>query len=210
MDAHPSLDADLPTRRLRRISRPIQTWARRDANARRHLTVSPARDPLPRMPTWCAAHIVIPIAPPTQPMRRTSRTLSTAAALVCLAAACAPRPAAFPAPVAGGQAWVEDRLYFGRGIAGGDSVTDAQWAEFLRERVTPRFPDGLTVFHAAGQWRNPDGSIQREGTLVLDLLHPGTMAADTAVEGIARDYETRFRQQSVLRVTTPATVRFVQ
>src|SRR5262249_4797549 len=38
---------------------------------------------------------------------------------------------------------VADRLYFGRAIPGGGSVSDAAWTKFLEEVVTPRFPEGL-------------------------------------------------------------------
>src|SRR5687768_12410641 len=59
---------------------------------------------------------------------------------------------------------VTDRLYFGRGVRDGETVSDSAWAAFLREVVTPRFPDGLTVYRAEGQWREDDGLILREQT----------------------------------------------
>ena len=44
------------------------------------------------------------------------------------------------------------RLFFGlHGSAG--MVSEREWALFLGQIVTPRFPDGLTVFEASGQWR---------------------------------------------------------
>lgn len=33
-------------------------------------------------------------------------------------------------------------------------VSDEDWRAFLAAEVTPRFPDGLTVIDAAGQWRD--------------------------------------------------------
>jgi hypothetical protein len=46
-------------------------------------------------------------------------------------------------------------LFFGRGIKGRESLTDAEWAEFSAQTIIPNFPDGFTVFDGEGQWRNP-------------------------------------------------------
>src|SRR5260370_23477088 len=48
-------------------------------------------------------------------------------------------------------------LMFGRSIAGHLRVDAAAWSRFLAREITPRFPDGLTVLDAAGQWRGPGG-----------------------------------------------------
>jgi hypothetical protein len=53
----------------------------------------------------------------------------------------------------GGDGVLQAELLFGRNIEGRANVSDAQWTDFLGREVTPRFPDGLTVFEAAGQWR---------------------------------------------------------
>lgn len=63
---------------------------------------------------------------------------------------------------------VVEQLFFGRNMPGGQVVSDSAWINFLSEVVTPRFPDGLTVFQAAGQWRGADGKIEREASFVLD------------------------------------------
>ena len=42
------------------------------------------------------------------------------------------------------------------------SVSELEWQIFLRDEVTKRFPDGLTVWEAEGQWLSPAGSIDRE------------------------------------------------
>ena len=41
-------------------------------------------------------------------------------------------------------------LMLGRGKA-----NDLRWTQFLAREVTPRFPDGLTVYETTGQWRDP-------------------------------------------------------
>lgn len=124
-------------------------------------------------------------------------------------AGCAPAMRA-PAPVPAEEAWVADRIFFGRAIPGGGTVSDEEWAAFLAEVVTPRFPDGLTVWRAEGQWRDAQGGIVREPTFVVELLHPPDVQADAAVEAIAAEYKRRFRQESVLMTRAPAAVRFYE
>lgn len=133
-----------------------------------------------------------------------SRTVSRALLLLALAAApaCAPAVASTPSPApAAGETWVTDRLYFGRAIPGGGSVSDEAWNTFLRDVVTPRFPAGLTVWRADGQWREESGNIVREPSFVMELFHPGDARADAAVREIVAEYRRRFGQDAVLRVT---------
>ena len=59
-----------------------------------------------------------------------------------------------------------------------------QWRQFLAEVVTPRFPQGLTVWPASGQWRTQDGSITREASYALNLLHADDDANEAAVRAI--------------------------
>src|SRR5487761_1103704 len=66
-------------------------------------------------------------------------------------------------------------LFFARGISGRAPVTDAEWAEFAAQTVTPNFPDGFTVFDGQGQWRNPHtGHLARDPTKVLLVAAPRT------------------------------------
>jgi len=61
------------------------------------------------------------------------------------------------------QSAVQDSLYFGTARAIG-IVTSEEWSKFLEVAVAPRFPQGLTVSQAWGQWRGADGSIVGEST----------------------------------------------
>jgi hypothetical protein len=132
--------------------------------------------------------------------------------LAMAASACAPpRPPAGPAAASGAAAdtaWVSDVLYFGRSIPGGGSVADAEWEAFLREVVTPLFPDGLTVWEAHGQWRGVDGQVAREDSRVVQVVHRPSGVADSALARIAAEYRRRFRQESVLRVRSRVEVAF--
>lgn len=93
---------------------------------------------------------------------------------------------------------VSETLYFGAAEPNG-LVDDAEWTPFLAEWVTPRFPDGLTVWHATGQWRGADGRIVEEPSRILYLVHAGDEASKRKVEEIASAYKRRFHQEAVLR-----------
>ena len=107
----------------------------------------------------------------------------------------------------GEQVSLHDSLYFGTAKPGG-AVTPEEWAEFLKSTVTPRFPQGLTVWQASGQWRGSDGAILREASHVLNLVHPNDAASEKAVLEIVAAYKSRFQQEAVLRVKTHACASF--
>ena len=88
-------------------------------------------------------------------------------------------------------------LYFGLARPKG-AVSELEWQLFLRDEVTRRFPDGLTVWEAEGQWRTPAGSIDHEQSKVLLLVHPDTPAARQSVLALIETYRKTFEQQSVL------------
>ena len=88
-------------------------------------------------------------------------------------------------------------LYFGRTRPRG-SVSELEWQMFLRDEVTQRFPGGLTVWEAEGQWQTAAGSIDHEQSKVLLLVHPDTAAARQSVLAVIEAYRKTFEQQSVL------------
>jgi hypothetical protein len=71
-------------------------------------------------------------------------------------------------------------LYFGTTRPKG-TVSELEWPVFLRDEVTKRFPDGLTVWDAQGQWRTSGGTIDQERTKVLLLVHADSGTARAAV-----------------------------
>jgi hypothetical protein len=102
---------------------------------------------------------------------------------------------------------IDDRLYFGRSIPAGGFVSEAQWEEFVRTVITPRFPEGLTIFQTRGQWLDPRGAIVREDGYVVEVNHPRSAKTEAAIEEIAREYKRRFGQDAVLRISTPSEFR---
>jgi hypothetical protein len=102
-----------------------------------------------------------------------------------------------PACGAASKAQVRTTLYFGLQRPKG-AVSELEWQMFLRDEVTSRFPDGLTVWEAEGQWRAPDGVISHERSKVLLLVHADTPQARDAVQAVIAKYRKAFEQESVL------------
>jgi hypothetical protein len=92
-------------------------------------------------------------------------------------------------------------LYFG-GARPRGSVSELDWQIFLRDEVTPRFPNGMTVWDAEGQWRGSEGEIAHERTKVLLIMHPDTEAARRAIRAVIDRYRKAFDQESVLWETS--------
>lgn len=100
-------------------------------------------------------------------------------------------------------------LLFGRDIGNRVGVSQSAWARFLAREMTPRFPDGLTVTDAVGQWRDRDsGRIVREPSKRVEIVLPGNDDDESRLEAIVTAYKRRFRQQSVGVILRPACVAF--
>ena len=117
-----------------------------------------------------------------------------------LLGACAQQPAAVCTPPMKPALHVD--LYFGRDTAKGE-VSEADWAKFLAEEVTPRFPEGLSVVEAQGQYREPSGKLTRERTKLLVVVLFDAPAQSAKLKDIAVAYARRFDQQTVFRVERP-------
>jgi hypothetical protein len=101
-----------------------------------------------------------------------------------------------------------ERLYFGRAIGDTAVVSDSAWQVFGREVLTPAFPEGSTVWEAAGQWRAPNGALVSERSFVVELLHLVTPDVEQRVARVMDEYKRRFAQQSVLRIVTNVRAKF--
>jgi uncharacterized membrane protein len=95
------------------------------------------------------------------------------------------------------SAQVRTTLYLGLSKQKG-SVSELEWQMFLRDEVTTRFPQGLTVWEAEGQWKMSDGAIGHERSKVLLLVHPDTATARESVQALIARYRKTFEQESVL------------
>ena len=114
------------------------------------------------------------------------------------------------------QGWVRSELYFGVGREDGpsersqtDAIGEERWRAFLDAEVTPRFPDGLTVFDAYGQWLfrgAPEPNRLR--TKVLVILHEDTPERRADIEAIRLAWKEATGHQSVLWSRQPVEVSF--
>ena len=104
--------------------------------------------------------------------------------------------------------FTKDELYFGRSKPGGEIVSDSEWQQFLDREITPRFPDGLTVVDAYGQYLNSQGNLTREKTKLVILIYKSSPEKNQAIQAIIESYKQKFQQESVLRVTSLAQTAF--
>ena len=135
--------------------------------------------------------------------------------LICVSApipACAARAVPAIAPSAscavGDTVLVRDVLYFGRNRPDGSTVSDEEWRAFVNQVLTPRFPAGLTVVSAMGQWQGKSGVVEQERSEVVTVFHSGDDSARRAVDEAAAEYKRRFQQEAVLRERAPTCARF--
>jgi len=110
---------------------------------------------------------------------------------------------------AGLQSTLVADLTFGRDIGRHVGVSEAAWRRFLAREVTPRFPDGLTVMNASGQWRDRGtGRIVREPSKVVMIVLSGRADDQERLDAIVAAYKRQFHQQSVGVIVQPACTAF--
>ena len=123
------------------------------------------------------------------------RLIEAAVVAVSLGACAQPgAPAVCTAPLKPAR---EIDLYFGRDKQGGGEVSEAEWASFLTDTVTPRFPDGLSVLNVEGQARESSGRIVRERTKLLVVVVFDAPPHQGRVREIVQAYNGRFGQHGV-------------
>ena len=100
------------------------------------------------------------------------------------------------APVAkypsGSSQMVRTELYFG-------VIPRSQWDGFLKQVVTPLFPEGLTWFDVQGQWRAPDDVTRKLPSRMLIVLYADSRRNDQAIERVRREFKNQFHHLAVLR-----------
>ncbi|MFJ8309891.1 MULTISPECIES: DUF3574 domain-containing protein [unclassified Streptomyces] len=123
----------------------------------------------------------------------------------------APSAAAPDTATGHGSPYLATHLYFGTGRHGGKPpITDVEFMKFIADVVTPRFPSGLTIQQGRGQWRDKQGSINREISYELTVLYPAKEARthDPDIEYIRHLYCTMYGLESVGRADVRAQAEF--
>lgn len=98
-------------------------------------------------------------------------------------------------------------LFFGLD-EGGHIIGDSDWSAFVDSEVTPRFPNGLTIWDARGQWRAPNGALSKEPSKVLLIILSEKGGAPARLAALIEAYKVRFHQQSVLLVEHRSCAKF--
>jgi len=120
-----------------------------------------------------------------------------------------PSPAPYICLLPAEQRMLVAELFFGRRIRNRTPLTDAEWAGFAAQIITPNFPDGFTVFDGQGQWRNPQtGHIARDPTKILMVAAKRTPDLARRLAAVIDAYKTRFHQQSVGIITRDSCAAF--
>lgn len=105
-----------------------------------------------------------------------------------------------------GEPMTQTTLYFGLNRPHGSVISSTEWQSFVDNDVTSRFKDGLTVIDAKGQWLGNDGTVAKERSKALVLIHKSDK--ETAIEILRTRYKQQFAQESVMRVDTAVCVDF--
>jgi hypothetical protein len=99
-------------------------------------------------------------------------------------------------------------LVFGFSRKNRVDVSEADWAAFLAREVTPRFPEGLTVLAAHGQWQDRSGAIVREPARLVLIWARTAADLDQRIEHIRTAWKREHEQESVLRAESTDCVSF--
>ncbi|MCP4563780.1 MAG: DUF3574 domain-containing protein [Bosea sp.] len=133
--------------------------------------------------------------------------LGFALLLAGMASSCASLAPQACAP--GQQAMLSAELLFGRKVGDRIGVSETDFRRFVDQEVTPRFPDGLTILDATGQYRdNERGRLIREPSKLLQIAMPDEAGNRDKLAAIAEAYKRRFSQHSVGLILKPACASF--
>ena len=109
--------------------------------------------------------------------------------------------------------WIRTELFFGISAATAEPAVvaerDGRWRAFLDREVTPRFPDGLSVYDVSGQWRSPAKSIiSHEHSKSVLIIYRDSPQHRADIEAIRDAWKKLTGDESVLRVTQAVDVSF--
>ena len=97
-----------------------------------------------------------------------------------------------------GEQQVTAQLFYGRAHKDGSQINAAEWADYLAKDVTPRFPAGLTVIDANGQWQHPKtGRVMREKSTIIEIVTSASPETWARMQELRDIYKKRFHQEVV-------------
>ncbi|MGZ4976631.1 MAG: DUF3574 domain-containing protein [Methylobacter sp.] len=101
-----------------------------------------------------------------------------------------------------------NRFYFGMNKPTGGAVSDREFNQFLQQEISSRFPKGLTLFEAKGQWQSANGTIEQENSRVVEIVCDDTQDNRDKVAAIAARYKALFAQEAVMVIKSRSEVVF--
>jgi hypothetical protein len=101
-----------------------------------------------------------------------------------------------------------NRLYFGMNKPTGGTVSEHEFNQFLQQEISSRFPEGLTLFEAKGQWQNAKGTIEQENSRVVEIVCDDTPENRDKVAAIAAKYKALFAQEAVMLIKSQPEIIF--
>ncbi len=105
------------------------------------------------------------------------------------------------------KVYFRTELYFGLSKPNG-WVTEEEFQNFVKTEVTPRFPNGLTLLNAKGQFEDSTGRLIIEDAKLLILFYSFSPENNSRIERIREKYKKIFQQESVMRVDGLSCVSF--
>lgn len=87
---------------------------------------------------------------------------------------------------------IQKDLFFDSNLPEGKQVSETEFAAFVDNNITPRFPDGLTIFDARRQFGNSSGKISETFSKVVTLFIKDSDRNQIAIDEIAKAYLQEF------------------
>jgi hypothetical protein len=103
-----------------------------------------------------------------------------------------------------------NRFYFGMNKPTGGAVSEQAFNRFLQQEISSRFPEGLTLFEAKGQWQGANGKIEQENSRVVEIVCDDTPENRDKVDAIAAKYKALFSQEAVMVIKSRPEIIFHQ
>jgi hypothetical protein len=112
------------------------------------------------------------------------------------------------APGQSSPVWVKTEIYLGKESIPGFEISRLQFSKFMDTVVTKYFPKGFTLYETYGQMQEPDGSITKQATWVIVIVHEKTEENEKAVETVISEYRKQFMNAEVMRTVYPVEANF--
>lgn len=91
------------------------------------------------------------------------------------------------------------KLYFGLEKPGGEVAPD-EWNNFIASTISPKFPAGLTILDASGQWLNANKGLTKERSKIVEIVHAGSQQEREGIRQIVSQYKSRYQQEAVMEI----------